>query len=124
VDEHRLPAGAADGEEQWLPVVKLSRLMSQTLVCARVTNVDVILIWNGGRIVASERWCPHEQADLACGHASGERLFCPRHAASFDLRDGQISSGWPSRPLRLYPVRIADGQVWIDAKAIEVIRTR
>ncbi len=119
MDEHRLSVDAADSEAKWMPVAKLDQLISQTFVCARVTNVDLIVIWNEGRIVASERWCPHEQADLGCGHASGGRLFCPRHAASFDLCDGQVSYGWPSRPLRMYPVRIADGQVWIDVEAIK-----
>jgi 3-phenylpropionate/trans-cinnamate dioxygenase ferredoxin component len=119
VDKQRRSAGAADGEGKWMPVARLSQLALQTVVCARVAGVDLIVISNDGRIVASERWCPHEQADLACGHASGGRLFCPRHAASFDLRDGQVSYGWPSRPLRTYPVRIADGQVWIDAEAIK-----
>ena len=119
VDEQRPPVGAADGQENWMPVVGLSQLMSQTVVCARVTHVDLIVIWNEGRILSSERWCPHEQADLGCGHVSEGRLFCPRHAASFDLQDGRISEGWPSRPLQIYPVRIADGQVWIDAAAIK-----
>jgi 3-phenylpropionate/trans-cinnamate dioxygenase ferredoxin component len=121
VDEERTSAGAADGEEKWMPVAKLGQFTSRTVVCARVANVDLIVIWNEGRIVAGERWCPHEQADLACGHASGKRLFCPRHAASFDLCDGQVSYGWPSRPLRMYPVRIADGQVLIDVEAIKTL---
>ena len=98
-----------------MPVCGLSRLISQTIVCVRVTGVDLILIWSEGRAVACERMCPHEQADLSLGHLSGGRLCCPRHAASFDLRNGRISYGWPSRPLRLYPVRIRDDQVWIDA---------
>jgi 3-phenylpropionate/trans-cinnamate dioxygenase ferredoxin subunit len=109
---------ALPGEARWMPVCGLSQLISQTIVCARVTAVDLILIWNDGRAVACERICPHEQADLSLGHLSAGRLFCPRHAASFDLRDGRISFGWPSRPLRMYPVRIEDGQVWIDAEAI------
>jgi 3-phenylpropionate/trans-cinnamate dioxygenase ferredoxin component len=117
VDEPQQTAALA-GEEMWMPVCGLSRLLSQTIVCTRVTGVDLILVWCEGRAVACERLCPHEQADLALGHLSGGRLFCPRHAASFDLHNGRISYGWPSRPLRIYPVRIAEGQVWIDAGAI------
>jgi nitrite reductase/ring-hydroxylating ferredoxin subunit len=110
---------ALPGEETWMPVCGLGTLISQSIVCARVTGVDLILVWNEGRAVACERVCPHEQADLGLGHVSRGRLFCPRHAASFDLRNGQISYGWPSRPLQMYPVRIGDGQVWIDAGAIK-----
>src|SRR4029453_19360650 len=106
-----------------MPVCGLSRLISQTIVSARVTGVDLILVWSEGRAVACERMCPHEQADLSLGHVSGRRLFCPRHPASSDLRGGRISYGWPSRPLLLYPVRISDDQVWIDAGAIRSPRT-
>ncbi|MET0676313.1 MAG: Rieske (2Fe-2S) protein, partial [Bradyrhizobium sp.] len=69
-------------------------------------------------VVACERACPHEQADLAIGHVAQGRLFCPRHAASFDLGDGSMSPGWPSPGLRLYPVRIERGEVLIAAVAL------
>jgi 3-phenylpropionate/trans-cinnamate dioxygenase ferredoxin subunit len=106
-------------EGRWLPVCELNRLISQTIVCVRVSGVDLILIWNEGELSACERACPHEQADLGLGHVSGGRLQCPRHFASFDLHDGQISAGWPSRALRLYPVRIAGDQILIDIKAVK-----
>ena len=115
-EQHRAVTPSGDGK--WLPVCGLSRLISQTIVCARVTGVDLILVWNEGRAVACERMCPHEQADLGLGHLAEGRLFCPRHAASFDLQNGSISYGWPSRPLRIYPVRILDDQICIDAGAI------
>jgi 3-phenylpropionate/trans-cinnamate dioxygenase ferredoxin component len=92
--------------------------MSQSIVAVRVAGIDMILVWSDGRVVACERACPHEQADLACGRVAGGRLCCPRHAASFDLRDGRISYGWPSRPLRLYPVRVDSGQIWIGPEAL------
>ena len=116
-DEPQQAAGLP-GEGRWMPVCGLSRLISQTIVNARMTGVDLILIWNEGRAVACERICPHEQADLSLGRLSGGRLHCPRHAASFDLRNGQISFGWPSRPLRIYPVRVSDDQVWVDARSV------
>lgn len=104
--------------EQWISVCRLDRLIERTILCTRLAGVDLILIWDGEKAVACERACPHEQADLCLGHLSMGRLFCPRHAASFDLADGRISDGWFSPPLRLYPVRIAEGEVWVDAQAV------
>jgi 3-phenylpropionate/trans-cinnamate dioxygenase ferredoxin component len=121
-DERPQPV-VASGNEKWMPVCGLNRLISQTIVCVRVTGIDLILLWNDGRAVACERMCPHEQADLGLGRLSGGRLFCPRHAASFDLHNGRISYGWPSRPLRIFPVRISDDQVWIDAQAVKSLAT-
>ncbi|WP_407178780.1 Rieske (2Fe-2S) protein [Bradyrhizobium sp. STM 3562] len=105
--------------QQWIAACGLRQLIDQTIVRARVEGVDVVVIWSDGRAVACERACPHEQADLSLGEVSMGHLFCPRHAASFDLRDGRICEGWPSRPLRLYPVRIANDKVWIDAEALK-----
>jgi 3-phenylpropionate/trans-cinnamate dioxygenase ferredoxin subunit len=105
--------GIRPGEAGWIPVCDLSRLKAETIV--RVAGLDMLVIWNEGDVVACERACPHEQADLGLGHVAAGRLFCPRHAASFDLCDGAITPGWPSPSLRLYPVRITGERVWIDA---------
>jgi nitrite reductase/ring-hydroxylating ferredoxin subunit len=108
-------AGVHPDEPGWIPVCDLSRLKAETIV--RVVGLDMLVIWREGDVVACERACPHEQADLGLGHVAAGRLFCPRHAASFDLRDGAITSGWPSPPLRLYPVRVTGEQVLVDAGA-------
>ncbi|ULK96990.1 Rieske (2Fe-2S) protein [Bradyrhizobium sp. I71] len=105
------PISVGDGAG-WTPVCDLDRLKAEAIV--RVAARDLIVIWNEGNVVACERACPHEQADLAQGQVAAGRLRCPRHAASFDLSNGAITAGWPSRPLRLYPVRITGGQVWIE----------
>ena len=107
------------GEGSWTAVCPVSSLVEQIFVCAKIRGTEVLLIWDKDRAIACERACPHEQADLGRGRLSNGRLLCPRHAASFDLDDGSISAGWPSRPLRIYPVRIAGGQVWIDAGLLE-----
>ena len=92
--------------------------MAEGMVSARVAGIDLILISTDNHAVACERVCPHEQADLAAGHVANGRLFCPRHAASFDLRSGAMSPGWPSRGLRVYPVEVVNGEVVVDAIAL------
>jgi 3-phenylpropionate/trans-cinnamate dioxygenase ferredoxin subunit len=107
------------GGARWIEVLPLERLVDQAIVCVRVQAVDLLLVRDGERIMACERACPHEQADLSLGRVAEGRLSCPRHFASFDLKDGRISAGWPSRPLRRYPVRIEGGLIWIDTAAID-----
>ena len=98
----------------WIAVCAQDRLAQQAIVCARASGLDVLIIRDGTRIFATERACPHEQADLSLGRVADGRLFCPRHLAWFSMHGGDTSPGWPSRPLRRYPVRLADGQVWIQ----------
>jgi 3-phenylpropionate/trans-cinnamate dioxygenase ferredoxin subunit len=104
---------------RWVEVLPLERLSDQSILCVRTEAADLLLVRDGERVIACERACPHEQADLSRGCIAECRLLCPRHLALFDLDDGHISAGWPSRPLRRYPVRIADGKIWIDAAAID-----
>jgi 3-phenylpropionate/trans-cinnamate dioxygenase ferredoxin subunit len=106
-----LTIGQAD---RMLLSIAAPKLMADTHV--RVVGRDMLVIWDEGDVVACDRACPHEQADLGSGPVMAGRLLCPRHAASFDLRDGAITAGWPSPPLRLYPVKVAGEQIWIEAR--------
>ena len=74
---------------------------------------QLILVRVGDRIVAAERACPHEGADLALGRCAAGRLMCPRHLASFDLTTGAVSPGWSFRALRLFRVEAEPDGLWI-----------
>ena len=78
-----------------------------------VGNVQLLLVRHQGSLVACQRDCPHEQADLSEGHCRDGRLHCPRHQASFDLETGEISAGWSVKPLRIYPVRMDGSTCWV-----------
>src|ERR1700727_3752846 len=106
---------------RWVEVSSLERLADQTILCVRVEAVELLLLRDGERVIACERACPHEQADLSLGRVADGRLFCPRHFASFDLHDGDISAGWPSRALRVYPARVEDEQIWCVPGAGEAL---
>jgi 3-phenylpropionate/trans-cinnamate dioxygenase ferredoxin subunit len=80
-------------------------------------SLPLLLAFDGRGLVAAERACPHEGADLALGRCGGGRLHCPRHLASFDLATGAVSPGWSFRGLRLYPVEVAGDGVWVRLPA-------
>ena len=106
-----------DDQSGWSRACTINRLTAERMICARIDDVDLLLIWHEGRAIACERACPHEQADLSHGHITNGRLVCPHHAASFDLQDGTISNGWSSHPLQIYPVRVEGDDVWVRLDA-------
>lgn len=108
----------ADDDDRWVVLCSRDWLAAQKIVCATVAGVAIIVVQDDDTIVACERTCPHEQADLSRGHISGGRLHCPHHRASFSLASGAISPGWPSRSLRTFPIRFDEVQVWIDSQAV------
>jgi 3-phenylpropionate/trans-cinnamate dioxygenase ferredoxin subunit len=92
-------------------VCSLQATIDTQILPVRAGDRQLLIIRDDDRLVACERACPHEQADLALGRCAGGKLFCPRHYAWFDLRDGKVSAGWQVRALRLYEVAIRSGEV-------------
>jgi 3-phenylpropionate/trans-cinnamate dioxygenase ferredoxin subunit len=95
---------AAPATAREIVVCSVQATIDAPILPVRAGGQQLLIVRDGDRIVACERACPHEQADLALGRCTNGKLFCPRHFAWFDLRDGTISGGWAARPLRLYPV--------------------
>jgi nitrite reductase/ring-hydroxylating ferredoxin subunit len=70
-----------------------------------VYNVD-------GDFYATDATCTHAQADLTEGDLEGDVVVCPVHMGEFCVRTGAALSFPVTRPLRVYPVELADGAVW------------
>ena len=107
------------GAGVWVRACGRGDLAARALLPVFVAGHHLLLVWDGGKLFATERACPHEGADLAAGRCSGGRLFCPRHLAWFALADGTVSPGWDFGRLATYPVRSqgADVYVRIGARA-------
>ena len=83
--------------------------------------------WTGATM--PQPFCSHLGANLLHGRLDGHVVSCPRNASRFDLRDGRCVL-WLSRlpgllrnmashvmkpkPLRTYPIRHQDGQLWVQ----------
>lgn len=61
--------------------------------------------------------CTHDGGPLDQGRLDGREIECPRHGARFDVTTGRALCLPAVRPVRTYPVRVADGVVEIDLPA-------
>lgn len=102
----------AEGE-RWVQVCAIEALVDRAIVPLYVAGQHLLLVQDGDVLFATERACPHEGADLALGHCSNGRLYCPRHQAWFTLSNGAVSPGWCFRSLRTYPVRLDGTEIHI-----------
>ncbi|MDX2158676.1 MAG: Rieske (2Fe-2S) protein [Hyphomicrobiaceae bacterium] len=83
-----------------------------------------------GTVNAVRNWCPHKGAEvcrtklsgtmlpgppgtLTWGH-EGEIVRCPWHGFEFDIRTGKRPYSNSEMRLRVYPARVADGEVLVD----------
>jgi 3-phenylpropionate/trans-cinnamate dioxygenase ferredoxin component len=65
---------------------------------------------------ATEDTCSHAQASLAAGDIDLEEctIECPYHGSLFDIRTGHVLSLPASRPIKTYPVKVVDDDVFIE----------
>ena len=70
---------------------------------------------SGGEIFAVDDVCTHDGAELTGGAIEGAQIICPRHGARFCLRTGEALTPPAYEPIRVYPVKIEGGRVWVRA---------
>jgi 3-phenylpropionate/trans-cinnamate dioxygenase ferredoxin component len=67
-----------------------------------------------GKIFAIDDVCTHDRGPLDQGELIGNEIECPRHGARFDVTTGVATRLPAIRPVRTYPVHIADGKVSVE----------
>ena len=73
----------------------------------------LLLINDGGDFRLIEDECTHAIASLSEGRLEGQVIFCPLHGGSFDIRTGKACSLPCKQALRVFPVIVEDGTVFL-----------
>jgi nitrite reductase/ring-hydroxylating ferredoxin subunit len=93
---------------------RLDALPTDRPVALDVEGTAVILVRVGEAVYACGGVCAHKGGPLAEGKVSGARIACPWHGWMYDVRTGQCLFPARGGAVPSYPVRIADGDVWVD----------
>ena len=98
-------------------VLPLSELAPGAMRCVDVEGVPVLLVHGkDGSLNAVHNICTHAYARLDEGRLRGQRLICPLHGASFDVRTGAVLGAPATAPLAVFPVRIADDHIEVQVR--------
>jgi 3-phenylpropionate/trans-cinnamate dioxygenase ferredoxin component len=62
-----------------------------------------------------DEMCSHEDYSLWFGCVKGRSIKCSLHGSYFDLASGKPLNEPADCPLRTYPAKLEDGQVWVQA---------
>jgi 3-phenylpropionate/trans-cinnamate dioxygenase ferredoxin component len=80
-----------------------------------VDGVPVCLVrLASGEVFAISDVCSHEDVELSDGELDGEDVECPAHGSRFNVRTGEVSGLPAEDPVDTYPVRVADGQIFVE----------
>lgn len=106
------PLNDADG--QWLRVCDYDSVGDEGMVLGFCNDTYRILVANhDGAVRATDLMCTHADADLSTGFMGPDGVRCPLHLSVFNLKDGNPQNPPAEKPLRVYNVKIDDGQVYV-----------
>jgi nitrite reductase/ring-hydroxylating ferredoxin subunit len=90
---------------------------------------DIEQVWVGplaiaicrakGQFYATQDLCTHEHAYLSDGVVIDCIVECPFHQGRFDVRSGKPMGAPVIVPLKTYPVKIVDDQIYVQVSATE-----
>jgi NADPH-dependent 2,4-dienoyl-CoA reductase/sulfur reductase-like enzyme/nitrite reductase/ring-hydroxylating ferredoxin subunit len=95
-------------------VAAIASIADGAMLGVEAGETKLLLLRSGGTVSAVSGSCPHAGAPLAEGLRCGERIICPWHKASFDLRSGALVEPPAVDPLPAFPVRIENGRVLVS----------
>jgi len=119
----------------WVRVLDEAELPVGTTRVVQLDDLDLLLIRTSNRLHAINNACPHLKLPLNDSEVGGDgSITCRWHESCFDLETGEImawasaltpegrSVGWEQlgdvsknrAPLSVFPVRVADGSVWVS----------
>ena len=108
-------APALDPSTPLKEVARVGDVPPGTATTVEVDGRQLALVNVDGAFCAVQGQCPHAGAPLGEGKVDGWALECPLHAASFDVRSGEVLGGPADQPVRTYPVHVEGDAVKVAA---------
>ena len=100
--------------ETFVPVLKADELPEHGFKAVELEGRSILIGRVHGQLFACLDRCPHAAAPLRIGKLQGEELKCQRHGWVFNVLTGSSVPDDPTFKLRLFPIKLEDGQVLID----------
>jgi naphthalene 1,2-dioxygenase system ferredoxin subunit len=98
----------------WIDVAAEADLFDGAGMAVTPDGQDIALFKLDDGVFAIDNVCTHGHAKLCDGFVDGYMVECPFHQALFDVRDGTVSCGPATEPVKSWPVKIENGRVFLD----------
>ena len=108
-------------EERWTDVAGVDEVRTGELTEGDLDGVPLVLTRLRDRVVAYADRCTHRGGPLHEGTLEDGCVVCPWHGGRFDLEDGSVVLGPPTRPAAAFEVREVDGRLQarrVDARSL------
>jgi naphthalene 1,2-dioxygenase ferredoxin component len=100
--------------KNWIDISAADQLPEDDVIGVQAEGKDLALYRVDGQVYATDNLCTHGHARLCDGFLEGFEIECPLHQGKFDIRDGKPLCQPVVEAIRIYPVKIENGRVFID----------
>jgi naphthalene 1,2-dioxygenase system ferredoxin subunit len=98
----------------WTDVAAQADLFEGAGIAVAPEGQDIALFSVEGEVFAINNLCTHGNAKLCDGFVEDHQVECPFHQAMFNLRDGSVGCGPATAPVKIWPVKIEGGRVFLQ----------
>jgi naphthalene 1,2-dioxygenase ferredoxin component len=100
--------------KNWIDISAADKLPEDDVIGVLAAGKDLALYRVEGQVYATDNLCSHGQARLCDGFLEGFEIECPLHQGKFDIRNGKPLCQPVVEAIRVYPVKIENGRVYLD----------
>jgi nitrite reductase/ring-hydroxylating ferredoxin subunit len=97
--------------------IPLEEIPIGTMRAYTVDSREIVVCRVKHGVHALDNICTHAFARLDQGRLRGNRLICPLHGASFDIRDGRALGAPATYPLAVHAARIVEDHIEVTVRA-------
>lgn len=98
----------------WISVASMESFAEKPRQFIDIDNLHIAVWQVEGEFYAFESMCTHAMFELDDAPTEGNTVICPLHGARFCLKTGNVLAPPAYEDLRIFPVRIHEGQVEIE----------
>jgi nitrite reductase/ring-hydroxylating ferredoxin subunit len=114
-------AGPADDEVVFHRVARSGQVPEGYVRRFYVDELECAVARLGGRAYATSNYCTHLDCLLSSGKLVDDGICCSCHGSVFDLDTGEPIYPPATEPIRTYPVREEDGEVYVGVSRADVV---
>ncbi|MDM0113483.1 non-heme iron oxygenase ferredoxin subunit [Variovorax sp. J22R133] len=100
-------------QETWVDAAAVDELPADDVKGIEVGGFDIAFFKVGDDVWATSNSCTHGDGRLCDGFLEGHEIECPLHQGKFDVRSGKALCTPVSEDLRVFPVKIEGGRVFV-----------
>jgi naphthalene 1,2-dioxygenase system ferredoxin subunit len=98
----------------WTDVAAETDLFEGAAIAVAPGGHDIALYSQDGAVYATDNLCTHGNAKLCDGFLEGHEIESPFHQGRFDIRTGQPTCAPATDAIKVWPVKLEAGRVWLD----------